>query len=124
MAPSPTCTTQSAATTKKYLIVARCEGVGFSPSSGSVSGSGSVTGKCSFDAKYQTMPPIPASNNTKLMTLQTTESPVGRFPTSSSCGQFCVKLTFLPGRLVEAAHEVHQKNALMAWSFTGSLSAP
>ncbi len=67
------------ATTKKYLTVAFCDGVGFNPSRGSVRGispgrsfSGSL-----WEPKYQTIPPTPASSSTKLMTLQTTVAPVG-----------------------------------------------
>src|SRR2546421_435644 len=83
-------TTSSTAATKKNLKVARCDGVVFSPVSGSVLG----TSPCSVwrvcEPKYQTMPPTPASRSTKLMTLQTTEPPVTLFPTRGSCGQFCV----------------------------------
>ena len=90
MAPSPTCTTHSAATTKKYFTVARCEGVGRRPSSGSLSGSSSLATVRGCEAKYQTMPPTPASSRTKLMTLHTMAPPVGWLPISGSCGQFCV----------------------------------
>ena len=58
------------------------------------------------------------------MTLQTTASPVGRFPTSGSCGQFWVYVTVSPGRYVTAAQLVHQKNAARSRSRAGSESAP
>ncbi len=91
MAPSATCTTHSAATTKKYFTVARCEGVGLRPSKRIALGQQflfrTVRG---CEAKYQTMPPTPASSSTKLTTLQTIAPPVGWLPISGSCGQFCV----------------------------------
>ena len=114
----------SAAATKKNLKVARCDGVVFSPVSGSVLG----TSPCSVgrvcEPKYQTMPPTPASSSTKLMTLQTTEPPVTLFPTRGSCGQFCVYETVWPDRFVEAAHEVHQKKAAISRAFAASVCAP
>ena len=72
---------------------------------------GSGDDRCSWEPKYQTIPPIPASRRTKLITLQTIVPPVGRLPTNSSCGQFCVYVTSWPGRLVLAAHAVHQEPA-------------
>jgi hypothetical protein len=50
----------------------------------------SVEGSRSCEPKYQTMPPMPASSSTKLMTLQTMVEPVGLLAMSGSCGQFWV----------------------------------
>ena len=75
---------------RDYTLFARCDGVGFKPSNGSRRGISCGCGSRVWEAKYQTMPPIPASNRTKLITLHTTVPPVGVFPASGSCGQFCV----------------------------------
>src|SRR6202142_1053666 len=124
MAPRPTCTTHSAATTKEYFTVARCDGVGRNPSSGSFPGRSSSATVRGCDAKYHTMPPTPASSSTKLTMLQTTVPLVGWFAINGSCGQFCVYVTSDPGRFVDAAHAVHQKNALISRSLAGSPIAP
>src|SRR4051812_24181566 len=117
------CATHSAATTKKYLIVASCEGVGFNPSNGSFFGNSECSGTFFCAPKYHTIPPTPASNTTKLITLQTIADPVGRLPTSSSCGQFCVYVTVWPGRSVDEAQAVHQKNAAICFCLAASTSA-
>ena len=56
--------------------------------------------------------------------LHTTVPLVGWFAINGSCGQFCVYVTSDPGRFVEAAQAVHQKNAFIRRSLTGSLIAP
>src|SRR6185369_9482765 len=109
MPPTINCTMKSSATTTKYLIVAFCDGVALSSSSGSDAG-GVVCSTCDFDPKYQIMPPMPARRSSTLAYDHMIAAVVGWLPMSSSCGQFCVYVTALPGRVVEATHEVQKKN--------------
>ena len=89
MTPMMICTTASAETTQKYLTVAFCDGVGVEPSSGSEAG-GSTSSSCSCRACQNAITPMPASSMMMLTPVQTTASPVGRLPTSGSCGQLLV----------------------------------
>ena len=89
MIPITICRTASAETTQKYLTVAFCDGVGVEPRSGSDAG-GSTSGSCSWRACQNAIAPMPASSIMMLTPVQTTASPVGRLPTSGSCGQLLV----------------------------------
>ena len=59
-----------------------------------------------------------------LTPVHTTASPVGRLPTSGSCGQLLVYVTVSPGRLVDAAHEVQKKKAVICRARAASVSVP
>jgi hypothetical protein len=113
----------SAATTQKYFSVAFCEGVAAQPRRGSSSGRGpACSSRC--EAYHQTIALMPASSRMTLTPVQTTASPVGRLPTSGSCGQFWVYEIVSPGRLVTADHAVQKKNAERSRSRSGSVTAP
>src|SRR6185369_3904859 len=100
-----------AATVQKYFTVARCEGVLLELSKGSVAGAG-VGGSGSCFACRKAIKPMPPSNRMMLTPVQTTASPVGRLPTSGSCGQLLVYVTVSPGRLVDAAQDDQKKKAV------------
>ena len=92
IAPSPTCTTISAATTQKYLSVARIEGVSASWSSGLLSGAGyGLFALVPLDAPCTTpCAPTPASSTITLTIDQSTMDDPGMLSISGSCGQLLV----------------------------------
>src|SRR6188508_172252 len=110
----------SAVTTQKYLSVAFCDGVERAPNNGSAAGGDGSLVSGFFDACQKVSAPIPASSARMLTPLQTTESLVGRLPTSSSCGQLLVYETSSFGRLVVAAQADQKKKAESARSRAGS----
>ena len=92
---------------------------------GSLSGRSSSATVRGCEAKYQTMPPTPASRSN-----EADDAPHDRSAGRLISDQWFVRPVLrianarTPGRLVDAAHAVHQKNALIARSLAGSLSAP
>src|SRR4051794_7643946 len=114
----------SAATTQKYLSVARIDGVGESASSGSSAGRAwSPSSRPLAAAKYQASAPMPASRSTKLTTDETTTSPPGWLSMRLSDGQLLVYVISAPGRFVEHAQLVQKKNAPRSSSRSGVLTA-
>src|SRR5512136_3314426 len=114
--PSPTCTRNSPATTATYLPTARIEGVRVRPLIGSSAGGVTGSSVSPRDAIHHTTAPTPASSTVMLITVQRIFAPVGRFPTSGSCGQLLVYVTVLSGRSVVAAQLVQKKKCVRASS--------
>src|SRR2546423_5204186 len=101
-------------TTKKYLRVARIDGVATAPSSGSF---GSGWAACSWPVLPCThsIAAIAASSRMMLTIDQIAAESDIVLPTIGSCGQLLVYERFVsPGRSVTAAHEVQKKNAATA----------
>ena len=88
--PTMICTRISSDTTQKYLMVARCDGVGTHLPERVRRGQLAVVSSCFCEAYHQTMPQIPASSMMMLTPVHITLSPVGLLPTSGSCGQLLV----------------------------------
>src|SRR6185437_3737271 len=124
MTPIRICTPHRITTTRKYLIVARCDGVGVAPRNGSFAGYAPPMSSFSRDAFHHTSAPTPAISPTMLMMLHSTAPEVGLFPTSGSWGQLLVYETSNPGRFVLVAHALHQKNSASFCCFVASTSAP
>src|SRR6516164_5477980 len=103
MAPIRICTPHRITTTRKYLMVARCEGVGFAPRNGSRAGKGPCTTSFSRAEFHHTSPPMPAISEITLIMLHRIAPDVGLFATSGSCGQLFVYDTSDPGRSVVVA---------------------
>src|SRR3974390_2167874 len=103
MAPMRICTPHRITTTTKYLIVARCEGVGFAPRNGSRAGKGPCTASFSRAAFHHTRPPMPAISEMTLIMLHRIAPDVGLLATRGSCGQLLVYVTSEPGRSVVVA---------------------
>ncbi len=120
MAPTPICTSSSPITTKKYLRVARIEGVAAAFTSGSRSGTfGSGASACAV--WYHTMPAMPAISRMMLAIVQSEAVPVSSLPTIGSCGQLLVyDRPLSPGRSVVADHADQKKNAASSLRCTGS----
>src|SRR3954451_8310491 len=98
MAPIRICTPQSTTTTRKYLMVARCEGVGVAPRNGSRAGNGPWMPGFSREEFHHTSAPTPAISATTLIMLHRIAPGVALLATSGSCGQLLVYVTLEPGR--------------------------
>ena len=105
-------------------MVARCDGVASQRPSGSVSGGAGSPSSLFFAAYHQAIAEMPASSMMMLTPVHTTVSPVGRLPTSGSCGQLLVYVMSSSGRFVEAAHDVQKKKADNLRKRSASVTAP
>src|SRR4051812_35746064 len=107
----PTCARMRPTTTKKYLRVARIDGVATALTSGSLRGTAG-SGSSACHEWNHTMPAMPASSRMMLAIVHIEAVPVSVLPTSGSCGQLLVyERCSSPGRLVVADHADQKKNA-------------
>src|SRR5579859_7430603 len=104
----------SAETVQKYLSVALWDGVAFQPPRGSVRGRSRGGSLASRDACHHTSAQIPASSMMMLTPVHITISPDGTLPIKPSCGQLCVYVRLVPGRLVPDAQAVQKMNAAIS----------